>query len=90
MLPVSRVEGEGGVFAPVSTVTVGSEPTLGLDVPWALVGAPTGCGIQQDALETRLGSKGESYRVCDLCPSVWVHVDVSWSTDRTASRQPYC
>lgn len=48
--------GKGGCFW-------GCEPTLGLDVPWALVGAPTGCGIQQDALETRLESKAESCRV---------------------------
>lgn len=72
----------------MSMVTVGNEPTLGLDVPWALVGVPRSCGIQQDALETRLGSKGESYRVCD--PSIWVHGDMSWNTERTASRQPYC
>lgn len=55
-----------------------SEPTLGLDVLWALVGAPTGCGIQQEALEPRFGSRGESCGVYDLCPLIWVHVNVSW------------
>lgn len=72
------MEGEGGVFGAVSTVIVQSEPTLGLDVLWALAGAPMGCGIQQEALEPRFGSRGESCGVCDLCPLVWVHVNVSW------------
>lgn len=72
----------------MSRVIVHSEPTLGLGVPWALLGAPTGSGIQQDALETRFGSKGEPSRVCDLCPSVWVQVSRRWRGAQVEQSSP--